>query len=134
MNKRILSGAFLIALLGMCSSCTNNDYTLSSPDGNLVMQLHPNEEGEWTYSFQAEGTPLINESELGFDLVGGDDIPGEGWKVNDVSKREVRDVWKPIWGKRTEVDDHFNEVVLELSRKGAFPEKITLVHVPTTTA
>lgn len=127
MNKRILSGAFLIVLLGMCSSCTNNDYTLSSPDGNLVMQLRPNEEGEWTYSFQAEGTPLINESELGFELVGDDDIPGEGWKVNDVSKRKVRDVWKPIWGKRTEVDDHFNEVVLELSRKGAFPEKITLV-------
>lgn len=127
MNKRILSGAFLIALLGMCSSCTNNDYTLSSPDGNLVMQLRPNEEGEWTYSFQAEGTPLINESELGFDLVGDDGVPDEGWKVNGVSKRKVRDVWKPIWGKRTEVDDHFNEVVLELGRKGAFPEKITLV-------
>ena len=127
MNKRILSGAFLIALLGMCSSCTNNDYTLSSPDGNLVMQLRPNEEGEWTYSFRAEGTPLINESELGFELVGDDDISSEGWKVKDVSKREVRDVWKPIWGKRTKVDDHFNEVVLELSRKGTFPEKITLV-------
>ncbi|MCS2891665.1 hypothetical protein [Parabacteroides faecis] len=51
MNKRILSGAFLIVLLGMCSSCTNNDYTLSSPDGNLVMQLRPNEEGEWTLFF-----------------------------------------------------------------------------------
>lgn len=127
MNRRILPGAFLAALLGMCVSCTNGDYKLSSPDGNLIMQLHPNEEGEWSYSFQAKGTRLVNESELGFELANNEDIPSKGWKVENVSEREVREVWKPVWGKRAQVDDHFNEVVLDLSRKGTFPEKMTLV-------
>lgn len=126
MNKLFLPGVPLAALL-TCASCATDCYKLSSPDGGLVMQLRRETNGELTYSFKADGTPLINESQLGFASEKSEKGPTEGWKVEKVSKRKVRDCWRPTWGKREEVKDHFNEVTLELSRKDDVPGKMMFV-------
>lgn len=128
MNKRILFFIFLLAAsLGMCISCTKGEYELTSPDKKLIMQIRQQENGELTYAFTANRTSLINESSLGFKLESEEVLPSSGWKIEGVSNRQVRGEWKPLWGKRAIVADHFNELTITLTRPSGTPDRMELV-------
>ena len=128
MNKRFLVFTFLVAVgLGMCISCTTGDYELASPDKKLVMHIRQQDNGELTYAFSANQTPLINESSLGFKLESEEVIPSSGWKIEHVSDRQVRGEWKPLWGKRAVVPDHYNELTIELTRPLGTPDRMELI-------
>lgn len=129
--KAVLPGDRFVCLffwLAMSVSCSLNsgDYTLSSPDKKLVMHIQQQDNGELTYAFTANRTPLINASSLGFKLKSDEVIPAAGWEIAHVSDRQVRGEWKPLWGKRAVVEDHFNELAIELTRPSGTPDRMVL--------
>ena len=89
-------------------------YQVFSPDKKLVMAIQRHDDGLLTYTFAADREILIKESPLGFKLESQETVPSSGWKIEKVSDRKVRDEWKPLWGKRAVVEDHFNELVIGL--------------------
>ena len=84
-------------------------------------------DGLLTYTFAANREILIKESPLGFKLESQETVPSSGWKIEKVSDRKVRDEWKPLWGKRAVVEDHFNELVIDLVNPAGQPERMQLV-------
>lgn len=91
---------------------------LVSPDGHLSVDI-ARQDGAITYTLSAGRTPLLLSSPLGFRLRGGAAVPSAGWLFDVASSRKVRDVWKPLWGKRAEVPDRYRETVIRLRRPGS---------------
>ena len=46
---------------------------------------------------------------------------------NRGDRPEKHDEWKPLWGKRAVVEDHFNELVIDLVNPAGQPERMQLV-------
>lgn len=131
LKKRFIIFALLLGgCMGISFSCSlsvGKEQYLSSPDKKLVMRIGQQDNGELVYAFTANQTPLINESLLGFKVESGEVVPGAGWKIEHVSSRQVREEWKPLWGKRAVVPDHFNELTITLARPSGIPDQMELV-------
>lgn len=129
MNKLFLPLALLsVTAAGTCCiSCKTGEYELTSPDKNLVMTIQQEENGEFTYTFGADRTQLIDRSPMGFILESGDTVPSSGWKIDNTTERQVREEWHPLWGKRAVVEDHYNELTIALSRPSGIPDRMDIV-------
>jgi alpha-glucosidase len=127
-KKSMVFTMLATAWLGLVTSCSGErTYEIYSPDNDLKVMIQPQEDGCLTYSFTANGTELIRESALGFKLESQALVPAVGWKIENVSNRKVREDWKPLWGKRSVVKDHFNELVFDLSNPSGKPERMQLL-------
>lgn len=114
-NSIILNIAFAVGLL----SCnTNNTPTAISPDGKLKLEFEKTEQGEFIYSFSANGNQFIDKSAIGFQLTDSTTIPSANWTIEQVSKSSVKKEWKPIWGKRQVVPDCYNQTIVTLKGNG----------------
>lgn len=102
-----------IFLLGACTAEASK-HIVKSPDGKLEMALFQNENGQLVYTFSGNGKQLIDASTLGFSLENGDSVLATGWTIEDFASREVREIWEPVWGKRANVNDHYNELAVTL--------------------
>lgn len=109
------------------SSCTKNHYELFSPNKKLQIHIQQQKNGELTYEFLVDQTLLLAPSLLGFKSDSGEIIPVTKWKIERVSSKQIRKEWKPIWGKRAVVPDHFNELTIELTRSTGFPTHMNLI-------
>ncbi|HTN37485.1 MAG TPA: glycoside hydrolase family 97 N-terminal domain-containing protein, partial [Arachidicoccus sp.] len=85
---------------------------LRSPDKRLEVNIVQTTDGIVSYSFLADGKELITHAKLGLQLPLSIHRSNQGIKV---SKRSVKSVWKPVWGKRAIVPDVYNEATLTLS-------------------
>ncbi|MDR1153575.1 MAG: glycoside hydrolase family 97 protein [Bacteroidales bacterium] len=75
---------------------------LSSPDGNLHFELR-DQQGELGYEITYRDRPVILPSSLGIS----------NWEKNlEVERMEdttVNTVWRPVYGERSEVKDHYSQ-------------------------
>lgn len=101
--KRTL--AFLSILL--CITLQGREYSVSSPDRQLKITLSQNGSNQLTYSFSAHGKTLVNPSIIGMTDKDGA-IPTVSGFTAAGGKQKVRGVWKPLWGKCSEVPDRYN--------------------------
>ncbi|MBT5927847.1 MAG: alpha-glucosidase [Verrucomicrobia bacterium] len=105
-------------VLSVANACLAG--TLKSPDGQILLSFELRDfEGAKqcpTYSVFFKGNPLVAESRLGFDLKGGSAL-SDSFEVlsTDISKRDSR--WKPVYGERSEIRDHYNQMRVSLSQK-----------------
>jgi len=111
--------SFLLLGLNFSNVTKANNYDVLSPNKKLVIHIQQQTNGELTYSFTANGTLLIDKSQMGFKLESKEIVPGAGWIIKHLSKKRVRSVWKPIWGKRAVVPDRYNELTIEMERSSA---------------
>lgn len=97
-------------------SCTSkvDNYTLSSPDGKIVLSVKQDSSGVWGYSFTGNGDTLINLSYLGYKNEKEEIIPSTDWSVSSL-KTSHDGIWKPVWGKREQVKDLYNELILSFA-------------------
>lgn len=105
----------LILLLAGCDGTSRTK--LQSPDKQLSVQIVQTAQGELAYCFQVNNEQIIDTSRLGYLLKGGEALPGNGWEITQAEHSSVRNEWKPLWGKRTVVNDHYNQLTLSLQNK-----------------
>lgn len=117
----------LLSLCGGSSAYAAFTHKLESPDKRLSVSVRQSEAGVLSYSFSAEGKPLIQESALGFSSEKSGKIPSADWTASDVSSRRENAVWTPVWGKRSSVSDQFNELTINLSGKSSELPRLRLV-------
>ena len=99
-----------------CNSSTTG-FQLLSPDGDLALSVEKDSAGLYVYSLADKGETLVAASRLGFEGVSQGRIPGSDWQVT-ASTASHDGVWKPVWGKRTEVKDQYNELTLSFQAPG----------------
>lgn len=81
-----------------------------SPDGRTVVTVAA--DGPLTYAVEHGGEAVLLPSPIGLTFAGGDHLGPLA--VRDVETRSVDTTWRPVWGKRAEVRDHFNEATVHL--------------------
>ena len=114
MTKKLyfLTGLLLCCMLTNATPLKKNNgdqisFTLNSPDKKLLMKFSVTKGGTVSYTFSGDKKELIGESELGLEGIGSVEFV-------ESKKKSVDEVWVPVWGKRTKVRDHYNELTLNL--------------------
>ncbi|MEP4078374.1 glycoside hydrolase family 97 N-terminal domain-containing protein [Haloferula sp.] len=108
----LLSSALLPSLGAMDAA---EDHSLASPNGKISVVFNLTDKGAPQYSLSYNGKALILESQLGLKLKGGADL-AEGFAIGSSSSSTHDETWKPFVGERSEVRDHYNELVIDLTQ------------------
>ncbi len=117
MKKKLVIACLLQFFVISCL-IAQNPVSLSSPNNSLKIEINlkdsPTKKGELFYSITYKNKPVILESPLGV----------AGW-VDNMQLEAVKEfsqdkTWKPVYGERASVRDHFNEKTLQLRRHGGY--------------
>lgn len=103
------------------------EHRVASPGGTCALTLSWREGAGLTYRVEGLGSLLVKDSAMGYRLASGARAPGEGWSPEGVARRSVRETWRPLWGKRAEVPEAYDEVRLRFRRAaGEGPEALAV--------
>jgi len=95
-----------------CVQClvAQSSKQISSPDGRLQFVFDLSNEGAPVYSISYDQKAVILSSSLGLN----------GWErgsvISDVSVSKQDTVWKPVYGERSQVRDHYQGMTITLLR------------------
>ena len=95
-----------------CSQFLNaqSSQQLSSPDGRLHFTFNLTAEGALNYSISYEQTPIVLTSVMGLSAW------EKGFVVSDVLRFKKDTVWKPVYGERSLIKDHYDEMIITMMR------------------
>ena len=120
-QRRSVLLAGVLAVVGALggSACDRETFhVLRSPDGRTEVRVALRD-GTMLYSVHRDRRRILDPSALGLDLtntVNGEQrtAPFDRFTLTGVSRREHRATWTPVWGKSSEVEDHFRELTVGL--------------------
>ncbi|MDR0845735.1 MAG: glycoside hydrolase family 97 N-terminal domain-containing protein, partial [Tannerella sp.] len=99
--KRIL---FCILAVCVYTPVFSTEVNISSPDGDFQMKVYDRSDRIY-YSVSYAGQPVVLESLLG---INGNGEWKEGVRVDKSLAASVDTLWKPVYGERSIVRDHYN--------------------------
>lgn len=92
-------------------SCGLSAQTLSSPSGNLKLDVSVNEAGTPIYELSYKNIPVIKPSALG--ISGRNMDMAHGFKIGEITTAEVDETWEPVWGEYAQIRDNHNEMAVQ---------------------
>ena len=107
---KLLTYFILISLI--CSSC-GSDYTLSSPNGELQITTHIDENGQLLYSVSFDGKSYIKPSKLGFEFANAGNMMN-GFKIVSSKKETIVQNYEMQWGLNQFISSKHNQLSLHL--------------------
>ena len=106
--KRICLFMLALILLNAC----RKDQHISSPDSRLYIGFRLTENGSPQYCVQQDGETVIDWSELGLRCIEADLTCGFQYQGSHSRKHQSR--WETVWGEERMIEDHHNEMEVEL--------------------
>ncbi len=85
-----------------------SQFKITSPDRKLQINFSQNTSDDISYSFTVNSKTIIANSIIGLSGFGKP-------KSAIISRRSIKSVWKPVWGKRAIVPEIYNELTLDLT-------------------
>lgn len=128
MMKNQITLLLLLLMGGMAISAAPID--IKSPDGHYVFTF-TQRAGQMFYQLQWNGRQIIRESELGVDIqnqlfesalgIPNDTCTywGSTLTVDSVTTSSHDGSWAPLYGENATIRDHYNEMVIHMSKGGA---------------
>lgn len=104
---------FLIVTISLFNLSYSQSYF--SPDKNLILTVHTNDEGEILYQLNYKDKIVINESKLGFILNNNEEF-FKYLRIENVSQNYFSERWATVWGEVDTVLNEYNEVKLSLKQ------------------
>lgn len=112
MKKLIL--CVMICLFGVGFSLAQ---TLTSPDGNLVMDFHLSADKTPVYSLKYKGKDVIKESKMGFQIRPSFDF-SKNFRIVETKEDTSDTTWNPVWGQNSVIRDNHKELFVALEQEG----------------
>lgn len=106
---------FLAAAMGLSATAMNAE-SISSPDGNLVLNVDVTATGEPEYSLTFKDKEVIKPSKLGFVLKNAENLQS-GFTITGVDTLIVDETWQPVWGEESSIRNHYKEMLVHLDQK-----------------
>jgi len=99
---------------------------ISSPDGNLSVEVTTDNDGRPSYAVLRDGRPVIAASRLGFMFI---DAPKfeRNFVISGHQTRGFDETWEQPWGERRSIRNHYNELRVSLVEKNALKRGIDVV-------
>ena len=107
---------FAIAITLLSGFAAGENLTITSPDEKIRMTAGPDSAGTFRYTLEADGRKLITPRRWGWKFPVPGKFPEPDGKSRGLLSRNVDEVWKPVWGKRTLVPDRFQETIIDLTQ------------------
>lgn len=103
----------VILLFGLTNSCAfaNAVFEVNSPAGKISVLINE-ANNVLSYSLLKEGKELITSSQISI-LSSGARLKVKGSKINSQNS-----TWQPVWGQFSEIENQYNELVLDLDIEG----------------
>jgi alpha-glucosidase len=107
----------------VCLPAFSGEVTVGSPDGKLQMKVY-DKGGNAMYTIHYGGKPVVLESLLG---INGNGTWKDGLVVGQSSSTSVDTEWKPVYGERNTVRDHYHQSEIDLEQAGNPRRKLKLI-------
>lgn len=114
----------IVALL--FSNCAVESSRVTSPNENIVVNFHLDEEGKFFYTIHKDNNTVITSSSLGFEFTNAPAL-NKGFIAHVKKPKEVDNIWQMPWGEQLNVVNHYNEIVIELEEKNDLKRKLNVV-------
>lgn len=101
------------------------DSTVRSPDERIEIGFIL-EDGVPHYTVLFDGSAVILRSALGFILKDAPALTGP-FEERDMYVRSFDETWAPVWGQRSEIRDHYNELGVALRETGKPRREIIII-------
>lgn len=108
----------------LASAAAAESIEVSSPDGRTVVAFRL-AEGVPVYRVSRDGRPVVADSRLGFTLKDGSPLD-RGFRVTEVRRSAHDETWKPVYGERSAIRDHYRQVEIDLADGQKPPRRVTL--------
>ena len=114
----------------LLTTVLHSEEVLRSPNGHLELVFELKDlDGESAcpvYRVAYQGKPILSDSKLGLDL--GDELSLEtGFRVLQRNKAHHDSYWTPVYGERSVVRDHYNQVSVVLARNASSSPVLELI-------
>ncbi|MFV0506325.1 MAG: glycoside hydrolase family 97 catalytic domain-containing protein [Bacteroidales bacterium] len=121
--NRLINKYFISLLAILLMACAGNtNYDLNSPNASLSFKIRKSEAGNIMYSFYVGDEIVIDSSCLGYRLKDGSEVPSYTWAIAKKEKASVDKEWHPVWAKRSNVPNKYNQLTLQLSNNDTSAE------------
>ena len=107
MKRIVLIIAFAVSFLCRVSA-QFTVYEVYSPDKRICFRLNADMLGKLIYKVSVDGKDIIGWSELGYTQASDDVCSPYDLQPTSKTPYIVKDVWKPLWGKRSKVQNVYN--------------------------
>jgi alpha-glucosidase len=112
-----MKNLILILIATSLFSCSKS-IQIKSPDGKITVTVGTGDSSAVLYSVAIDDSIIIQNSRMGFLLGEGQEV-GKNLEIISFSEMEVNQSWKPVYGERSEIKDHFNEAKIQLKEKSS---------------
>ncbi|HSO86780.1 MAG TPA: glycoside hydrolase family 97 N-terminal domain-containing protein [Draconibacterium sp.] len=112
-----MKNLILLLIATSLFSCSKS-IQIKSPDGKITVTVGTGDSSVVLYSFTIDDSIIVQNSRMGFILKGGQEV-GKNLEIISFSEMEVNQSWKPVYGERSEIKDHFNEAKIQLKEKSS---------------
>ncbi|HCY41895.1 MAG TPA: hypothetical protein DHV48_11155 [Prolixibacteraceae bacterium] len=117
MTRLFFKTSMIVMALFMCACSTEKNFTVSSPDGNIVATLtYDKETGQLNYKVQSIGKEIIIKSPIGISTGNGDFR--SGMKLVGKSVKMIDETYQLPQGKVSTYRNNANEQTLQFSKNG----------------
>ena len=109
-----------VAVLAACHPAAARNWNVSSPHGQITVEVSQDGDRALYYSVERAGTTVLDKSRLGLVLK---DVPdmADGFRVDKAATDSHAETWHPVWGEESSIDNVYNELRLDLSQPKAAP-------------
>ena len=111
MKSRLILSLLCLAVFGSIHA-----QSLESPNGDLEMNFSLQEDGTPVYNLEFEGQTIIENSKLGLELKEGKPLTAN-FSIENTEKSTFNETWTPVWGEESEIENHYNELVVHLDQE-----------------
>ncbi|NNE03787.1 MAG: glycoside hydrolase family 97 N-terminal domain-containing protein, partial [Eudoraea sp.] len=124
--KRILAIAITGALF-LTASCKQEKMvtSITSPSGTNSVAFNLASDGTPYYLVKHQNATVIDTSSLGFEFKEQPALKN-GLKIVATSQNTLNETWEMPWGEQLQVENHYNELVVELEETTEPNRKITI--------
>ena len=109
LNKQIVTT--FCAFMAMVASAQ----TVTSPDGNIVLNFSLNENGVPTYKIDYKKKAVVRPSTLGIELNEENSLM-DSFRINNTTIATFDETWQPVWGETKDIRNHYNELFIEMEK------------------
>lgn len=110
----------LLTTLLVASAMGAGAVGITSPSGNLILNVDVDAQGTPCYSLDYKGTPVVTDSRLGLTA---DEVSfTDGLHIAGTDTVTVDREWEPVWGEYDRVRDHFRELAVKFASADSLRE------------
>lgn len=120
----IVRSLLIVFFFSLTSLFAQNTITVSSPNQNLYIKIST--EGTIKYAVEFQGIEIIQPSSLGFEL-NRPDVSLSNFELLNQTQKTVNESWKPLFGEKSKIRNHYNEIILELQSSDIRAIKVNVV-------